>query len=168
LKQISKNKPNSYFEILNCPLKKTHYLWLLATVQKNRKIHFFFDCYFGKSNPRNGRIEVLTLPSGTPYKIQDESLPADILKYIEPKTVPKINKRPPNCWKIWNSKYVTELNENQSINRVFFLKKKIIHQCLIRCVDETIEFIPTEPLVWKSYSKKNKLDLVIKKHLSKK
>lgn len=128
MKQISKYKPNSYFEVLNCPLKKTHYVWLLSTLQRKRKIHFFFDCYFGKNHPKNGQIEVLTLPSGTPYKIQDESLPAEIFKYIEPKTAPKIKTIPPNCWKIWNSNYVNELNRNQSINQssIFHAEKNCL------------------------------------------
>jgi hypothetical protein len=131
------------------PIMHNNQLWLLTSLTTINDIYFFFQ----KNSDDLVNIHVLTIPGSSPLRFTDESYAYHCIgKYLKRK-IPKA-KGEPICatFKLWNTSFITDLEEANVLSGYAKERDKEIFECLIITDSEWIEFIPMGPMLWEIHS----------------
>lgn len=131
------------FEVWETPVIHNEQLWLIAELRIQGDIHFFFHL-----NSNSPDIHVATISFRSPLRITDEDF-ADycIEKYLKRKAPTKPSGKRPSTFKLWNTNFIKEIDENKALSDFAPERDKNIFQYLIVTQEEYIEFI-SEPPIW--------------------
>lgn len=133
------------FEYWDTPVMYNDQLWLLAELRTMNDIHFFLK--LNSISPDD--IHVLSISSGWPLRITDETYAYNCIgKYLKQKVPPQEEERHSSTYKIWNTSFIKDIEENNALSGYALERNKNIFEYLIITQDEYIEFISLDSPRW--------------------
>jgi hypothetical protein len=146
-----------YLEDWETPVMHNKQLWLLTSLTTINDIYFFFQ----KNSDDDVNIHVLTITGSSPLRFTDETYACNCIgKYLGRKTPRSKDEHWCSTFKLWNTSFIKEIEENNALSGYKLERNKDIFQCLIVTDSEWIEFIPVGPMLWELHSGRTIEDLV--------
>lgn len=159
--RIQSKKKDVFFEPWQTPIMSEAHVGFGGSIDTGWFVHFCFEVFQKRD------IFVVTIPSGSPYRVFEEAHLAFLDKYFD--TDPSgeafslLKPRICQTWKLWNTDYINEMDEGYCISGYENEHKKEVVQYLIKTQSEWVEFIHPSP-EWKVF-KDTSFEKIIKFYL---